>query len=398
MRPGLLCLVFVAIPAWAAPRLAVHPFSGPDAAAAEAEMVAALREAGGVDLIAPTATEALLRDAGPRRGWRRKPAEVRRVLARIGADLLLTGRLRREGGRTVAVILVFSSRTGRVVSATRVERGAAGFAVSAPRIARRLRDLAFAALGVAPPPPAVVALPPPPAASPVPPAKVAPPAPPPAPEPVPAPVPASVPEAILQARVHLPPARPLIHVDVALAWASFSAASSSGLAGLVALGVYPGAGGDGWERDLGIDLGFESSLVFEDRMGAVGTQALRYRRARAGLRYRWSLDEHEIDAHLAYDYRATDLFDDLRGHLLSLGAGGVLRFGDLRLSPFVLLWPAGGYEGAGKHRFGFGGGLWLYARISGAALGVFARVERFLTGSSSDDTVLTAGAFAGYRY
>lgn len=396
MRPGVLCFLLVALPAAAAPRLAVHPFSGPDAAAAEAEMVEALREAGGVDLIAPAATEGLLRALGsPRRGWRRKPGEVRRVLPRIGADLLLTGRLRREGGRTVAVILVLSSRTGRVVSATRVERGPTGFAVSAPRIARRLRDLAFAALGISLPPAAVAAVPPaPPVAKPVAPTSVAPPALTRAPEPAPAPVP----ETTLRARVHLPPERQSIAVDVGLAWSSFSSSSSMGLVGLVGLTLYPGAGGEGWTRDLGLDLSFESSLVFQDKTDAAGTQALRYRRVHAGLRYRWPLGDHEVHALLAYDYRATDFFGDLRGHLLSLGAGGVLRFGDFRLSPFVRLWPAGGYEGAREHRFGYGGGLRIYARISGAALGVFARAERFLTGSSSDDTVLTAGAFAGYRY
>lgn len=328
------------------------------------------------------------------------------MLSQIQVDLLVTGKVYREGGREIVVVFLHDATTGKVVSAARVERDPAGFPATARRMAQRLKDLAFASKGIEAPKleeaPKVATVPKP-APAPAPSLAALPPAPS-EPQPAPSPQPPTPP-------IKAEPQRRLLEVEAGAAFAHLSRAgvSSAGLVGVLGLRVHPAARAEGWIRDLGLHLDFEVSAAFQEYEQELSRSTPSLLRVRPMVGYRFLVDRHEIWVSAGYEFR--DLqgrvrkggveYGRLQEHLLAVGSGAAIRLGGSPwwFAPSLRLWPVSSYEG----RLGLGGGLAVYLELSGASLGLTYRLEWFgapgsLTASDFNDTVHTLGLVAGYRY
>jgi hypothetical protein len=421
---GLPIIAFVmslSAGAAAMPRLGVYGFSGPDAAATAEKLIAAFRTVGGVEVVPPEVVAVRLRTASVRNGWLQRAEDVRRVLAKIDVDLLLSGKLRREGTRQILIVFLRSARTGKIVSAARVER-TGEFDETARRMTLRLRNLAFAALAIPlPGEPVAVATREPTAEDEVPaepndepPAE---PGEPPAAPSTPAAI-ASVPTAPVAVAAKAEPTAELPwfvgRAGLGVARWSRSDVASTGMIAEVGVAFFPGARSDvGFARDIGIDFTYETSIAFQSFDGTAGTtpgDSLQYLRFRPGVKYRWRVGEHEIETHAAYELRdlraRTGAGATSRDQLFTLRALGTIDLGSrLRLSPSFAISPWGAYSGPAGHRFGVAGGVSFFADLSGFRVGIRYRAEYLLgsadigpSGSSFNEMMHFFGVFAGARF
>lgn len=370
-------------PAAAAPlRVLVPPFAG-DAGVrdtATSEMVAAFSALPGLVVVGPAAIAAQLEQVQPppSAGWVQRDAEVRRVLSAVSAQLALYGRVARDGGRRV-LVLMLRGESGRVVAASRVERPAEGLGATASRMASRLRDLAFASLGVAAAPsplpaplpdaPVIVDVPSKeeeetpvedaagPSALPKPAAPRASPIASPSPAPVRGPSPGAF-------------AGPRFELSVLPQYVSFQEGALNGSGFLLhgRLRVIPSVGGRTWARGLGFEAGVATALWTEGDT--------RFFEAVPTLFYEWRSGQgtsFEIRTGLAH--RRASTAGGMSGETMSSSAwflGGLAQWVGRRflLRAIVALHPW-----ATEHSFGFGLEGWAAVRVGPVAIGLVSRGE-----------------------
>ena len=365
-------------------KVLVPPFTGEDGArqAAMAEMSVAFGALADVTVVGG---EALWRELAAQPtlsvAWPQSVAQVRRVLAALSAQWVLSGRVSREGGRLV-LVLMLRGATGRVVAASRIERPPQGLGVTASRMAQRLRDLAFASLGVAAPPPPLPAPYPdvpvvtdsaeseeqetpiddaqPPTSAPItaaPPRPVAPPA---------SPAPA------VRRSPPGPFSAPRFELSLMPQYVSFREGDLTGSGFLVhgRLRVIPSVGGRTWARGFGFEVGVATALWTDGDV--------RFFEAVPTLFYEWRWDHGasvEVRTGLAHRRASVTGGASLPIDSLSSSAwlvGGLAQWVGRR---FLLRAILALHPWASEHTFGLSLEGWAAARVGPMAIGLVSRGE-----------------------